>query len=122
MCFFLNVKKASVVPVLKKGEKQTLKNERPISLRPSCGKGFEWLIHFTCMNFSLKIAGSHQNQFEFKQGDWYINQLVSTTHCISKSFHEGHKIRFFFVDISLAFDKVRHEGLLFEPKRKRYIW
>ena len=63
VCFPVNGKKANVVPVHKKGDRKTLKNYRPISLLPICGKIFERLIHVTCMNFSLKIAGSHQNQF-----------------------------------------------------------
>ena len=37
-------KKANVVPVNKKGNKQTLENYRPVSLLPICGKIFERLI------------------------------------------------------------------------------
>ena len=40
-------KKANVVPVHKKGDKQILKNYRPVSLLPICGKIFERLI---CIN------------------------------------------------------------------------
>ena len=38
-------KKANVVPIHKKGDKQTLKNYRPASLLPICGKIFERLIY-----------------------------------------------------------------------------
>ena len=38
-------KKANVVPVHKKGDKQSLKNYRPISLLPIFGKNFERIIY-----------------------------------------------------------------------------
>ena len=38
-------KKANVVPVHKKGNKQILENYRPVSLLPICGKIFERLIY-----------------------------------------------------------------------------
>ena len=38
-------KMANVVPFLKKGNKQILKNYRPVSLLPICGKIFERLIY-----------------------------------------------------------------------------
>ena len=40
-------KKAYVVPVHKKGDKQVLRNYRPVSLLPICGKTFERLILFS---------------------------------------------------------------------------
>ena len=40
-------KKANVVSVHKKGDKQVLRNYRPVSLLPICGKIFERLILFS---------------------------------------------------------------------------
>ena len=39
-------KKANVAPVHKKGDKRILKNYRPVSLLPICGKIFERLIYY----------------------------------------------------------------------------
>ena len=49
-------KKANVVPVHKKGDKQVLRNYQPVSLLPICCKTFERLIYNNCMNFSLKTT------------------------------------------------------------------
>ena len=52
------------------------------------------------------------NQSGFKPGDSCINQLLSITHEIYKSFDEGLEGRGVFLDISKAFNKVWHEGLI----------
>ena len=53
-----------------------------------------------------------QNQSGFKPGDSCINQLLSIMHEIYKSFDDGWEVRGVYLDISKAFDKVWHEGLL----------
>ena len=54
------------------------------------------------------------NQSGFKPGDSCINQLLSITHEIYKSFDEGREVRSVFLDISKAFDKVWHDGIIFK--------
>ena len=53
-------------------------------------------------------------QSGFRPGDSCINQLLSIAHKILSAFDDGHEVRGVFVDISKAFDKVWHEGLLFK--------
>ena len=50
----------------------------------------------------------------FKGGDSCINQLLSITHEIYKSFDEGFEVNGVFLDISKAFDRVLHDGLIFK--------
>ena len=57
------------------------------------------------------------NQSGFKPGDSCINQLLSITHEIYKSFDDGLEVRSVFLDISKAFDKVWHEGVIFKLKQ-----
>ena len=57
------------------------------------------------------------NQSGFKAGDICINQLISITHEIYKSFDDGHEVRGVFLDISKAFDKVWHQGLHYKRRQ-----
>ena len=52
------------------------------------------------------------NQSGFKPGDPCINQLLSIAHEIYKSFDDGFEVRSVFLDISKAFDKVWHDGII----------
>ena len=54
------------------------------------------------------------NQSVFKPGDSSVNQLLSITHEIFQSFDEGFEVRSIFLDISKAFDKALHKGLIFK--------
>ena len=50
----------------------------------------------------------------FRTEDSCINQLLSITDDIHYSFDEGFETRAIFLDISKAFDKVWHEGLIYK--------
>ena len=55
------------------------------------------------------------NQSGFKPGDSCINQLFSITHEIYESFDVGLQVGSVFFDISKAFDKVWHDGIIYKP-------
>ena len=57
------------------------------------------------------------NQSGFKPGDSCINRLLSITHEIYKSFNDGLEVRGILLDISKAFNKVWHQGLLHKLKQ-----
>ena len=52
-------------------------------------------------------------QSGFRPGDSCTNQLLSVAHKILSAF-DGHEVRGVFLDISKAFDRAWHEGLLFK--------
>ena len=51
-------------------------------------------------------------QSDFTKGDSAINQLVEITNNIGKVLDDGKEFRIVFCDVSKAFDKVWHRGLL----------
>ena len=74
-------------------------------------KIFERLIYFSANKLISK------NQSGFQPGDSCINQLLSITHEILRSFDYAWEVRSVSLDISKAFDKVWHEELIFKLKR-----
>ena len=120
--FPLEWKKVNVGPVHKKGDKQCLKKYRPVSLPPFCGKIHERLIFHEMFRFVIENNLISTNQFGFKPGDSCINQLLSKTHEIYKSFDDRFEMRGVFLDISKAFDKVWHQGIIFKLKAKWHFW
>ena len=113
-----DMKLANVTPIFKKGDKQLIKNYRPISLLPICGKIFEKIIFnnlYSYLNANNLITG---NQSGFRPGDSTTNQLLYLVNEIHQAFEnpKSLEVRVVFLDISKAFDKVWHDGLIFKLK------
>ena len=110
------MKKANVVPVHKKEDKNLLKNYRAIKLLHIFSKIFEGIIYNSLFNHfqSKKLFTSSQSGF--LRGDSCIAQLLSIIHEIQTAFDNNPTVdvRGVFLDISKAFDKVWHIGLLFK--------
>ena len=104
-------KKRNVVPIHKKVSKNLIKNYPPISLLPIFSKVFERLIFNSLFHYFLQNKLITVCQPGFIPGD-------SVTHEIYKSFdwNPPYNIRGTFLDISKAFDKFWHKGLIFKLK------
>ena len=112
-------KQAHVIPIHKKNEKNLVKNYRPISLLPICSKVFERVIFNSLYSYFIENNLITWRQSGFIKKDSTINQLLSITEMIRKSFdcEPPKEVRAIFLDISKAFDKVWHEGLIFKLKQ-----
>ena len=93
-------KMANVVPVHKKSDKQILKNYRPVSLLPICGKVFERLIYNSLFEYFIENDLISPSQSGFKTVDSCKNQLISITHEIYQSFVDVFGVKSIFLDIS----------------------
>ena len=95
-------KKANVVPIHKKSDKQLIENYRPVSLLPICGKIFERLIFKSLFNYFIEINFLSPHQSGFIPGDSCVQQLISSTHEIYNAFdcNPSLEVRGVFLDIS----------------------
>ena len=101
----------------KKEDKNIIGNYRPISLLHISSKVFEKCIYKHIFNFIRDLITEHQSGFTIN--DSTRNQLLHIANMFSKALNEaGKEIRVIFFDISKAFDRVWHRGLLFKLKKK----
>ena len=82
-------KKANIIGMHQKEDKQTLENYLPVSSLPICGQILERLLFNKMFNFFIENKLISSNQSSFKPVDFCINQLLSITHLILKSFDVG---------------------------------
>ena len=105
---------ACVTPLFKKGEPSDCNNYRPISLLPCISKVFERVL-FNHVHGYLRVNGLiSQNQSGFTPGDGTINQLIAICNTLYKCIDDGDEMIAVFLDLSKAFDKVWHAGLLYK--------
>ena len=110
-------KKANVVPVHKKNERNLVNNYRPISLLPIWCKLFEKIIFDNLYTYIFQNGFISDKQSGYRNGDSTIKQLLSITHEIYRAFDTNEEVRAVFLDISRAFDRVWHEGLIHKLKK-----
>ncbi len=100
------------MPIFKKGGLKYCNNYHPISLLCCISKVFEKLI-FNHIYSYLRCHGLiNEHQSGFTQGDSTINQLIAICNKLYKNIDYGNEILAVFLDLTKAFDKVWHKGLL----------
>ena len=109
-------KEANVCVIHKSGDKSIVSNYRPVSLLCSLEKVFERCVFKYVYNFFLECNTITRYQSGFTPGDSTVNQLAYFYNFISKSVDSGKEVKAIFCDISKAFDRVWHKGLLIKLK------
>ena len=91
---------------------------RPISLVPIFSKVFERIIYNSLFNPLISKKLFTPSQSGFLPGDSCIAQLLPIIHEIQTNLDSNFpvEVRGVLLDISKAFDKVWHKGLLFKLK------
>ena len=80
---------------------------------------FERIIYKNLYNFLVTNNLITKNQSGFTPGDSGTNQLLSLIHDVHVAFDDPSclEVRSVYLDMSKAFDKVWHEGLIFKLKQ-----
>ena len=100
------------MPIFKKGDKHDPSNYRPIALLSTVGKLFERIIHKHLHNFMIEHNLIYKYQSGFLPNNSTVYQLLEMYHNICMSMEEKKSTCMVFCDISKAFDRVWHKGLL----------
>ncbi len=105
---------ANVIPLYKKDDPLLCNNYRPMSLLPCISKVFEKVLFNHIFTFLRHNRLVKRNQSGFTPGDSTINQLIAMCNELYQCVDEGDEMVAVFLDLSKAFDKVWHKGLLYK--------
>ena len=88
---------------------------------PICAKILEKLVfdHVYSYLSTNNLLSKHQSGFG--PGDSTIYQLITITSKIYESFEKFDETRAVFLDISKAFDKVWHKGIIYKLNAMEYL-
>ena len=88
------------------------------SLLPICSKIFEKFLFDSIYEFLDKNSLLNSNQSGFRPNDSSIHELITITHYIFTAFDANPSlvVRGTLLDLSKAFDRVWHKGLLYKLK------
>ena len=112
-----NWKMANVIPIHKKDDKDVVSNYRPISLLPAISKIMERIVFKKVYNFFHTNGLLTKHQSGFRPGDSTINQLAYLYHTFCDALDKKKDVRIVFCDVSKAFDKVWHRGLIYKLRK-----
>ena len=116
-CFPDCWKVSSVVPVFKNvGERSTAKNYRPVSLLSVVSKVFEKLVNNRIVDHLEKCGLFSDFQYGFRSSRSTADLLTVVSDRIARAFNRSEATRAVVLDISKAFDRVWHAGLLHKLK------
>ena len=105
-------KDANLTPIHKKDDRSLPSIFRPISLLSQTSKAMERCVHKYLCNYVVSNQILTPLQSGFVSGDSTTFQLIHTYHHFCQAVDSGKEVRAVFCDISKAFYRVWHRGLL----------
>ena len=106
-------KVSSVVPVFKNvGERSTAKNYRPVNLLSVVSKVFEKLLNNRIVDYLENCGLFSDFHYDFRSSRSTADLLTVVSDRIARAFSWSGSARAVALDISKAFDRVWHAGLL----------
>lgn len=108
---------ANVVPIHKKNDRQHVNNYRPVSLLCTISKVLERIVHSRLYDYCAENNLLTERNSGFKRTDSTVNQLLSISNKLSQALDSKKDACLVFLDVSKAFDRVWHLGLLFKLRQ-----
>ena len=108
---------ANITPVHKKGDGQTITNNRPISLLSNISKVFKRLVFNHLYTYLISNDLLTPKNAGYKKKSSTVTQLLDICQKLYKGIDSQKEVRMVFLDASKAFDRVLHAGLLFKLKQ-----
>ena len=104
---------AHITAIYKKSGPKTCKSSyRPISILPTLSKLFESVMHERLVKHCLENQIITERQAAYLKGDSTVSQLLYMVHHIKQNWNNKSITQGLFLDVSSAFEKVWHNGLL----------
>ncbi len=120
MCIWLETiskwKLSNLCPIFKAKQKFIKSNYRPVSLLSTLSKILEMFAFRTLYKFCKENGILTWRNSGFKEYDSTILQCLDITREIYDGLDKGQDVCFVYLDVSKAFDKVWHRGLLHKLK------
>ena len=116
-CFPGCWKVSSLVPVFKNvGERSTAKNYHPVNLPSVVSKVFEKLVNSRIVDHLGKCGLFSDFQYGFRSSQSTVDLLTVVSDRITRAFNRSGATRAVALELSKAFDRVWHAGLLHKLK------
>ena len=106
------MKRSTVTPIFKQGNKEDLTNYRPISILPYFSKLLEKVMYQRLYNYISKTNILHPLQHGFRPGHSTSMPLINIQDKITQAIDKNEYSIGIFLDLSKAFDTVDHNILI----------
>lgn len=106
------LKRASITPIHKGGDKGMAKNYRPIALTSHVIKVFEKVLRKHIVGHLERNNFMNPGQHGFRSGRSCLSQLIQHHDQIVDALEKNHDIDIIYLDFAKAFDKVDHNIIL----------
>ena len=106
------LKFSTIIPCFKKGNRKNCSNYRPISLLSYIDKILEKAVYQRLYNYLMKTKFLCVNQFGFRENHSTERAILSLMDRIYKYIDAKDYVIFISIDLTKAFDVIRHDILL----------
>ena len=106
------LKNAQVIPIFKSGNRNLMRNYRPISLLSSLSKIYEKIVYSQLYSFLEKYNLLSSSQFGFRRKKSTTQAILDSLLYITENLDSGKTVVSLFLDFCKAFDSVDHEILI----------